>query len=84
MTKYEAQQTPSDHIDRIDFIEQFIKYLSKSKIECVIGDSEFIGKKWINWLKNAEISYVMNLRPSQHIANAQGEMTVSKLLFAQL
>lgn len=78
------KQGSSDHIDRIDLIEQFIKYLSKSKIECVIGDSEFIGKKWINWLKNEEISYVMNLRPSQHIANAQGEMTVSKLLFTHL
>ena len=78
------KQGSSDHIDRIDLIEQFIKYLSKSKIECVIGDSEFIGKKWINWLRNEEISYVMNLRPSQHIANAQGEMTVSKLLFAHL
>ena len=26
----------------------------------------------------------MNLRPSQHIANAQGEMVASKLLFAHL
>lgn len=78
------KQGSSDHIDRIDLIEQFIKYFSKSKVECVIGDSEFIGKKWINWLKNEKIGYVMNLRPSQHIANAQGEMVVSKLLFAHL
>lgn len=78
------KQGSSDHIDRIDLIEQFIKYFSKDKIECVIGDSEFIGKRWINWLQNKKIGYVMNLRPSQNIANAQGNMVVSKLLFTHL
>ena len=67
----DKKQGSSDHIDRIDLIEQFIKCFGKDRIECVIGDSEFIGKNWIEWLKEENIEYVMCLRNSQNIANSE-------------
>ena len=60
----DKKQGSTDHIDRIDLIEQFIKCFGKERIECIISDAEFIGKNWINWLKEEKIEYVMNLRGS--------------------
>lgn len=80
----DKKQGSSDHIDRIDLIEQFIKYFGKDRIECVIGDSEFIGKNWIEWLKEEKIEYVMCLRNSQNIANSKGVNTKGSDLFRDL
>jgi hypothetical protein len=80
----DKKQGSTDHIDRIDLIEYFIKCFGKEKIECVIGDAEFIGKNWINWLKNEKIEYVMCLRSSQNIANSRGTSTKGIDLFRDL
>lgn len=80
----DKKQGSSDHIDRIDLIEQFIKCFGKSRIDCIIGDSEFIGKNWINWLKGEKIEYVMCLRNSQNIANSKGVSTRGSDLFRDL
>jgi len=80
----DKKQGNSDHIDRIDLIEQFIKCFGKDRIECVIGDSEFIGKNWIEWLKEENIEYVMCLRNSQNIANSKGHNTEGRDLFRDL
>ena len=80
----DKKQGSSDHIDRIDLIEQFIKCFGKDRIECVIGDSEFIGKNWIEWLKEENIEYVMCLRNSQNIANSKGGNAKGRDLFRDL
>lgn len=80
----DKKQGSSDHIDRIDLIEQFIKCFGKDRIECVIGDSEFIGKNWIEWLKEEKIEYVMCLRNSQNIANSKGGNAKGRELFRDL
>ena len=80
----DKKQGSSDHIDRSDIIKQFIKCFGKDRIECVIGDSEFIGKNWIEWLKKEKIEYVMRLRNSQNIANSKGSTTKGSGLFRDL
>ena len=80
----DKKQGNSDHIDRIDLIEQFIKCFGKDRIECVIGDSEFIGKNWIEWLEKEKIEYVMCLRNSQNIANSKGGNAKGRDLFRDL
>jgi len=78
------KQGSSDHIDRSDLIEQFMKCFGKDRIECVVGDSEFIGKNWIEWLKKEKIEYVMCLRNSQNIANSKGGSAKGSDLFRNL
>ena len=56
----------------------------KDRIECVIGDSEFIGKDWIEWLKEEKIEYVICLRNSQNIANSKGGTVKGSDLFRNL
>ena len=80
----DQKQGNSDHIDRIDLIEQFIKCFGKDRIECVIGDSEFIGKNWIEWLEKEKIEYVMCLRNSQNITNSKGGNAKGRDLFRDL
>ena len=50
----------------------------------MIGDSEFIGKNWIEWLKEENIEYVMCLRNSQNIANSKGGNAKARELFRDL
>ena len=80
----DKKQGSTDHIDRIDLMEQFIKCFGKERMECIIGDAEFIGKNWINWLKEEKIEYVMNLRNSQNISNSRGESAKGSDLFRDL
>ena len=80
----DKKQGNSNYIDRSNLIKQFIKCFGKDRIECVIGDSEFIGKHWIDWLKKEKIEYVMCLRNSQNIANSKGGTVKGSDLFRNL
>ena len=80
----DKKQGNSDYIDRSNLIKKFIKCFGKDRIKCVIGDSEFIGKNWIEWLKKEKIEYVMCLRNSQNIANSKGGAAKGSDLFRNL
>ena len=80
----DKKQGSSDDMDRSYLIEQFIKCFGKDRIECVIGDSAFIGKNWIEWLKKEKIEYVMRLRNSQNIANSKGSTAKGSDFFRDL
>lgn len=78
----DKKQGNSDHLDRIDIIESFIKIFGKDRISCVLGDREFIGKHWINWLKDEKIPHAFRLKEAgQYIANARGEFVKANRLF---
>ena len=64
----DKKQGNSNYIDRSDLIKKFIKCFGKDRIECVIGDSEFIGKNWIEWLKEEKIEYVRTFAKLEKIS----------------
>lgn len=65
----------SDHIDRIDLLESFIKVFGKDKIKALTADREFIGIHWLKFLKDAEIPYVIRLKENgQYMASKNGVM----------
>ena len=72
----------SDHFDRIDLLECFIKTFGKARIEVLLGDREFIGKEWLDWLESAEIKYIFRLKENgQYISNSRGVMVrINELL----
>lgn len=45
-------------LDRIDLLEKCLHLLGKDRIACVIGDREFIGNKWLNYLKPIKYLFV--------------------------
>ena len=64
----DKKQGSIDHIERIDLIEQFIKCFGKDRIECVIGDSKFIGKNW----------YLISSLNKNNSTNASSPMGLTK------
>tara|TARA_B100002019_G_C21202684_1_gene564892 strand:+ start:479 stop:1264 length:786 start_codon:yes stop_codon:yes gene_type:complete len=75
----------SDHIDRIDIVESFIKVFGKERIESILGDREFIGDKWLKWLESEGIKFVMRIKESgQYITNSKGEFVKANQLLYSL
>lgn len=62
--------------DRIDLLGKCVKLLGKDRIAYVIGDREFIGNKWLNWLKINQISFCMRL-PKHHLISLKNGETYS-------
>jgi hypothetical protein len=81
----DKKQGNSDHIDRIDLVELFIQVFGLNKIEVLLGDREFIGDLWLNWLEEQGISYVMRIKEAgQYISNSRGMMVMAKDLLHNL
>ena len=75
----------SDHIDRIDLIELFISVFGKEKIELILADREFIGDKWLSWLKSEGLKFAIRIKESgQYITNSKGEFVKAKQLLYSL
>jgi transposase len=71
----------SDHFDRIDLIETFMKMIDKTRIKVILGDREFIGFHWIHWLEENKIPYIFRLKENgQYISNAHGKMVMAHSL----
>lgn len=81
----EQKQGNSTSNDRIEIIELFVSCFGKERIDCILGDREFIGKEWINWLKNEKINFVLRLKEKgQHISCSRGGMVKAEQLFYDL
>lgn len=63
----------SSFFDRIELLGKFIKIFSKDRIECVLGDREFVGKCWILWLQKKKIAFVMRLSEATTKLSIDGE-----------
>ena len=52
------------------------------RIEVILGDREFIGTKWLNWLIEEGIPYIFRLKENgQYITNSRGKMVkINELL----
>jgi hypothetical protein len=81
----DKKQGNSDHFDRIDILETFIKTFGKERINALYADREFIGDVWIKWLQNQGISYVIRLKENgQFLGNAKGRIKLASDLFRAL
>ena len=75
----------SDHLDRIDLLESFIRVFGKERIKVLTADREFIGELWLNYLENEEIPYVIRLKDhGQLMAAKNGVMKKINEIFCSL
>lgn len=51
--------------NRIDLLEASIALLGKNRIGLVMGDREFVGHKWVKYLKDKGLLFIMRL-PAHH------------------
>ncbi|MEZ4687243.1 MAG: transposase [Bacteroidia bacterium] len=51
----------SNHEDRIQLLKALFQQVGKDRIERLVMDREFIGQKWLSWLKKADIPFCVRV-----------------------
>lgn len=59
--------------NRIDLLEEIIKTIGLSRIEMLIMDREFIGEKWLLWLKKTDVSFCVRVPKHHQITLRDGD-----------
>ena len=72
----------SDTIERETLIEIFIDLFGAQNIQCLLGDREFIGKRWFRFLKLHRIKFQMRMKKDSLVRNARGKLVHAWQLFA--
>jgi hypothetical protein len=62
----------SNHKDRIQLFKALLQKVGKDRIELLVMDREFIGQKWLSWLKKANIPFCVRVPKSHKITFADG------------
>lgn len=70
--------------ERIELLEKFINNFGKDKISGLLGDREFIGGKWFEYLKKHKIPFFIRIKTNAITTNAQGKEVDIRLLFLGL
>lgn len=55
----------SNYADRIQLLQKIVKVIGKDRISMLIMDREFIGYKWLSWLKREHIPFCVRA-PKHH------------------
>jgi hypothetical protein len=53
--------------ERIDLLQSLRDCFPGQPISCLIGDREFVGERWMSWLKQAGIPFVLRVKDNIHI-----------------
>jgi hypothetical protein len=70
---------------RIYLIEKFIKIFGKNNIKSILCDREFIGKDWIDYLKNIEkINFRIRVKSCEKINKVNGDLAPLKNFFRNI
>lgn len=74
----------SNYQERIDLLEEFVEIFGVKRIQSVVGDREFIGKKWLKWLLDNQIGFSIRVPKSHYITLKNGHTAkVEELLIEQ-
>jgi hypothetical protein len=69
--------------ERINLLEEFVSLFGKERILCLTGDREFIGKTWLKWLIDHQISFALRFPVSHLLTLRNGEIWRADALLAQ-
>lgn len=58
--------------ERIALIERYIALFGQESIGLLLGDREFIGTEWLNYLVEKDIPFVIRMRKGQRATTAEG------------
>lgn len=63
----------SDTPERITMLEIFLALFGIPNIQCLLGDPEFVGKKWFAFLQAKRIPFQLRLQKDTQVKNGRGE-----------
>jgi len=73
----------SNQTERIRLLERFIAVFGVERIQCLVADREFVGKKWFAFLIDHNIEFVMRLKENFYVER-NGKSRQLKRAFANL
>lgn len=71
----------SDTRERIAIMKRFIRQFGKERLLGVLADREFIGERWLTWLKTENIGFYIRIKKDAKVPNSQGNPVQVKQLF---
>lgn len=74
----------SNQRERIALLKRFSNRFGRAQILAVLGDREFIGDSWWQWLTYNKIPYLIRTKENQLVTDAQGRAQSLKNLFSDL
>ena len=72
----------SDTTERETVLEIFMDLFGAPKIACLLGDREFVGRRWFRFLKKHRIQFRMRLHKNTLVRNGRGKLVQAWRLFA--
>ncbi len=72
----------SNYEDRIKLFKQIIQQIGKERIELLTMDREFIGHKWLRWLKKQDIAFCVRVPKHHKITLLDGTKHKAEALLA--
>jgi len=82
--KFLNKRGNSNTAERIALVKRFISIFGKEKIDCLLGDREFIGKAWFAYLQSEGIRFRLRIKKNTLVANANGALVHAENLFRDL
>jgi len=74
----------SNSAERQQLIERFINIFGCDKILGLLGDREFIGDKWLNYLSDKAIPFYIRIKQNLTIGRAEGELVTANNIVKKL
>lgn len=71
----------SDTTERIGLLTVFIDLFGVPNIQCLLGDREFVGKKWFTFLQTKRIPFQRRLKQDTRVKNGRGQFVPAWRLF---
>lgn len=78
------KQGNSNQRERIALLQRFIRQFGRSGILGILGDREFIGDHWWQWLSDQRIPYLIRMKENQLLTDHPGHARPVRALFADL
>ena len=78
------KQGNSNQRERIALMQRFIKRFGQRGILGVLGDREFIGDRWWQWLTEQDIPYLIRMKENQLLTSRRGGQRPVRTLFSDL
>jgi hypothetical protein len=67
--------------ERIAIVKRFIRQFGKERLLGILADREFIGERWLTWLKTEKIGFHIRIKKDAKVPNSQGNAVQAKQLF---
>lgn len=69
----------SDTQTRIDLLSKYISTYGTNRIKYLLGDREFIGNDWLNFLHKEGVPFIVRIRANQQVSGQRADMWIDGL-----